>query len=465
MRTATILSLALGTIIGVSLIFSAILIPSALENVVGSTEWLIIPGLLLIALVINHLLVGSRFNSIRLAVGKGEELQNNRNRINSDSIDEQNLSKYYSTLELSKLEESLQLHKKKWIIYAVGALSTFALLTLAFWIANLGRKNYLEILLVLSGILIGIFLFGSYFGIPILLQFNKLEPETEGLVKTKEGEVGIFYSLFIFVAAILYISGSLRGWLAEFTAFVCLLVVFPMFFISRLQGKYFFLFGLHQYFRVRNWDFLEGNFTTILTPGFAASFKYRVKAVLTRIGALIGLIGIVLGLIGSVLGLIDAITIAITGIEPYNEESFILNIAKTLPGPITLYLLFLGLGSLITLFTAPMGYIETWANQGLYDAISLGSSKDEIMQRFAKKNVVRYPSLTRDFGYNILVVSSMMLSLITLTAISSVLSMKYPSVGQGIWLAQRAGGVVFLANVIMNLRSLDEERAIYYFLK
>lgn len=465
MRTASILSLALGAIVGVSLIFFTILTIPTLENVVGSTDWMIIPGLLLFALVINHLLVGSRFNGIRLAVGKDEELQYKGNRVDSDSNDIKNLSRYYSTLELSKLEESLKLRKTKWIIYVLGALSTFVLLTLALWIANLGRKDYLEILLVLSGVLIGAFLFGSYFGIPILLQFNKLEPETEGLIKTEEGEVRIFYLLFILAAVVLYISGSLRGWLAELTAFVFLLVAFPMYFINRLEGKYFFLFGLHQYFRAGNWDFLEGNFVKKHTPGFTVSNKYQIKALMTRIGALIGVIGIVLGLVGSVLGLVDGITTAITGIEPFNEDSFLLNFAKTFPGPITLYLLFLGLGSLITLLTAPMGYIETWANQGLYDAISLASSKDEIIQTFAKKKSVRYPSLTKDFGYNLLVVSSMMLSLITLTAISSVLSVEYTSVGQGIWLAQRAGGVVFLANIIVNLRNLNEERTIYMLAK
>ena len=226
-------------------------------------------------------------------------------------------------------------------------------------------------------------------------------------------------------------------------------LLLPFLLVAQLGGKYFLLFAVHQWYQLWNWDILKGEKVVSGHGVRPITKKWLIGSI-----AFLGILSLPLGIIGSVANIITMLQYP----APQLNNSFLRDIVKVLPGPLSIYLLILGLGPLLSLFLRPLSYVEIWVHQGLY--VRLGSTWTSIFTTAKAKNkydrVVQLPNIVSTFSTNMVIIIGFILLLIGAEAMAPVVLSTSPFVSQAIWLAGGASDVVFLCNVIFLVRNMHE---------
>ena len=221
------------------------------------------------------------------------------------------------------------------------------------------------------------------------------------------------------------------------------------------------MFFIHQCFQLLNWDFLEGS----AIHKKDKPLKQRLKGWAKWILAGAALVSIPIGFISNFSNFMKILFTS----NPLTDTGFLENLLLLVPEPIQSiirnpYLILIGLGPLLTLLLKPMDYVEIWANQGLYDKIGSDWSIEDSNQRRKEYNTqFRLPPRDSEFANNLVLMTGLVLIIIGLSSLSPFFTTKVSFLNEAIWLVERMIEIIFLTNVVIALRSLDEERAIVHF--
>jgi len=268
------------------------------------------------------------------------------------------------------------------------------------------------------------------------------------------------------------IVGLLVNWLSPAGILLSLVLFIPLFLVMQLTGRYFPLFFLHQLFKFRNWDYLEGR--PVNPPGENNPLLV-VKNIMRRILGLVAVSGLIIGVISMITGIGKVITSAITGDNPITSLGFLTTIFEVLDPPVSTILLFIiGIGPLLTLLISPFSNLEVWIHQGIYDKLNSNWSIQEL-----KENVTVYHDVARlPLGESssmafrggrgkrkltlpyLVLFTSMLLITVSFTGLSQLFVLELPVLAEAVWLALRATEIVYIYAIWTALKSLDEERAL-----
>lgn len=218
---------------------------------------------------------------------------------------------------------------------------------------------------------------------------GRLSPEIQGVwEKTADRWILAGGSLVFFLIASLFLwqnKLSLIGFLLGIFLLPIVLLV------SRVEGRFFFLFLLQEVSRARNWDLLEGQ--PLHTPkqrGIRSSLggAKRLQACIAVFSAISGILTIPFVTSEFFLGpLIQSPTLSF-------QKSWFQQ------GGMALVVLLLSLGPLATLATRPFGFLNVWLNQRLYEQIVSPWDIQTMNQNIVRwGHVVRLPQPVREEGF------------------------------------------------------------------
>lgn len=271
--------------------------------------------------------------------------------------------------------------------------------------------------------------------------------------------------LMISLGFILFLGIGTWGILMEHIseeAFLLGLLIFPTaLFISRIQGSFFYLFSIDQWYQVRNYSILEGqklrdNRTTLLRQG---------KGVLNQIRALVVILIIPISLISTLLALYDFISGNFISDEPGLLETVIGTLIPTNFVLITLMLL--SLGPLLVLIAKPFAFVEVWLNQGLYEKISSPWDLDTANDNFERYHTLfPFPNQQPGFRWSLLIAGIGVVTLFGLNLNASIASSDLTivtSLIEGLILVSFVTNIIFLLTLIELNWDLIEEKTLWIF--
>ncbi|MHA2297067.1 MAG: tetratricopeptide repeat protein [Candidatus Hodarchaeales archaeon] len=428
-------------------------------------DWIVIPGLLSLGLTIGYFFIGKRFPGLAFPVRKIDNavldlwIPDRYEKLQSDPRVKYH---HYEEMNLEDLAVPLGLGSKKWQITIFGSVVTIIILSAVLWHENLGRLEYLEWLLIAGIVLMGVAVFyvlqlmtqlinkSTDTGIATrqIEDFNSLE-EIGNILFSKHAFFSYFFGALAFI--IICVSGWLNGWITEGGFSYAFVFLIPLTLIALLEGKFFTMFALHQWYQMKNWDFLKGE---SVHPRKVISNVKRIMAFVAIITLVIGLLSIASNFFEIIMG---------TG-DPVAEKGLLETFVTLIPGPVTIYLLLIGLGPLLTLLLKPLSYVEIYVHQGLYDKIGSTWGRDAMNKRLNEyHDVVRFPPVQPIVTSSLVMITILVLVAVGSTSIMAILSYYLPDFGQAIWIAQRASEIVFISAILPTLWSLNEERAIILF--
>ncbi|MCG3218700.1 MAG: hypothetical protein KAR35_06820 [Candidatus Heimdallarchaeota archaeon] len=195
-----------------------------------------------------------------------------------------------------------------------------------------------------------------------LLQKKNHLPDELTTLFTGKGNV-----LIILGGIAAYFLGGLIGMLYDIITIEGILVglfFLPMaMIVTRISGKFFYLFAINQYSQAKNWSILEGK--KIKTNDKKGS---NIKGLSSQFQAWIALILI----IASVFSSFYAIIRFLIGEAGISEEGGLnKTILPFLPEDnYGLVLVLLTLGPLLALLTRPFDFVNVWMNQGLFEKVA-----------------------------------------------------------------------------------------------
>ncbi|MFW9993566.1 MAG: tetratricopeptide repeat protein, partial [Candidatus Odinarchaeota archaeon] len=462
-----VLLLVSGGVLGISFLALGIISPIISFD---ELDWMLIPGILLLGLLISHLIVGKRFWSLTLPV-RVDTVQDKLRELESDPrssdqylypklkrrLEEKSKRKYhefhyYEEFVLKDIASDSGIKKWQQFFTLVGMVVVVTILTVAFQSAGLGRQVFLDQLLLLLLLVLVIFLLAVLSGFIILAHKKAVEDELKTLLVDRTALISFAAGggFFLVLSAV----GWINGWLDAAGFITGLILLVPFCLVAQLEGRFLMLFAFHQFYQLKNWDFLEG--AMVWDPD-EKGIKNRINGLVKRILAFIALLSIPAGFVGFLAGVLDVLTRTNVLAGGSTLESLFLLI----PGPQALFVLIIGMGPLLTLLLKPFNYIQIWIHSGLYEKIGSDWSLDSLFYHVGKhEDIARLPPTTRNFQYNLSVMTVLVLVLVALSALSGMLPGRYLFLNAGTLIGSQIAGLVFLVNAILVLKNLDEEKAL-----
>ena len=418
-------------------------------------EWIPTLIIALIGIFLGYLLVGRRLSSTTVPIRLSDPVIRSTSGSRNNRLENSPYRKfhYLEEYQLGEIGEGMALDQVQLLITVVGSIMTMAIIASAIFLATpTGNEFYKSFLSNFMNFLVGFILL--LFGYLISYTWKKkLANEVKTLLFSKRAIVSFSVGIIIYsIFSILAIRNGSVAWDGILFGFALLL---PFLLVAQLGGKYFLLFAVHQWHQLWNWDLLKGE---KVVPG--RGFKSHTKRWIIGIIAFIGIISLPIGLIGSLINIIEILQ----NPAPQTNNSLLQGVITSLPGPLSFYLLILGLGPLLSLFLRPLSYVEIWVHQGLYDRLGSKWANDPIMRAINKSDqVVQLPRITPTLSMNMFIITGFILLLIGAEALAPVVSSTSPFISQAIWLAGGASDVVFLLNVIFLFQNIHELNALNLF--
>jgi len=282
------------------------------------------------------------------------------------------------------------------------------------------------------------------------------------LTKVFRGRANRFIILLGFI---LFLGIGFWGILMEHIsgeAFLLGLLIFPTaLFISRIQGSFFYLFSIDQWYQVRNYSILEGQ----KLRDSQATLWGQGKGVLDQIRALIVILIIPISLISTLIALYDFITGNFISDEPGLLETVTGSLIP--PNFVLITLMLLSLGPLLVLIAKPFAFVEVWLNQGLYEKISSPWDLDTANDNFERYHTLfPFPDQQPGFRWSLLIAGTGVLTLFGLNLNASVASSDLPivtSLIEGLILVSFVTSIIFFLTLIELNWDLIEEKTLWIF--
>lgn len=231
--------------------------------------------------------------------------------------------------------------------------------------------------------------------------------------------------------------------------------------VSRVEGKFFYLFSIDQWFRIRNWGILKGE---KIRKSDESSWN-QLKGIISQIQALIALLILPISLISTFLGSIDFLTGNFASEKVGLLESFVDTLLLTEYSSVVL--IFLTLGPLLALISRPFAFTEVWLNQGLYNKISspwdLDTLNDNMKQN---RSLFNFPQKSKGFRLSLFLSSTGILTLlcINLSVSLSTLEESYITfITEGLLVINFVTSIVFFITLIELNWDLIEEKTLWLF--
>ena len=294
----------------------------------------------------------------------------------------------YEEITLKDLGKPLRFTKKLYYIIFMGFLSTFILLVIFYNSITITNFNLLVSTITISIALLFIFLLGMYFLIFIMVIDNfyhgsNYNPFRIFTLSDKKSILSLVIGFSIFL--ILGLNGVFNSFITLQDMILGLFILIPFIMIALLEGKFFTTFAIQNWYLMVNWDFLKG--ISIQKKG--QHIVERLKGFIIRCFAVIALLTITISLISLGINLIDLI-----GVSHFRPTiSYLPPFVKGIPGPISIYILIIGLGPFLTLLIKPLNYTDIWIHQGLYNQI--GSDWTNIYLSENPNNYINYQTTIR----------------------------------------------------------------------
>ncbi len=294
-------------------------------------------------------------------------------------------------------------------------------------------------LLAANSWLIFVILFSFIYLLGLLLFITKKIPEE--VTNVFQGKINV---IIFAISIILYVGTGI--WAFNQAILRIEAVIFGLFFlpialvVSRVEGKYFYLYVINQWNQFRDYDILKG--TELEDLG--GLFK--------RLKAFVALIIVPISLTSTLFGIIDVFTGNLIPDEPGLLENFTSSIMITLPELTTLILFFLTIGPLLILLVRPFSFVEVWLNQGLYEKMVSPWDLDTLKENMDKYNsLFRIPHKIKGFYWSLYISGAAILALIGLNFIvsfSAANSTIYIYIQEGLFLVSFITSIVFFLSLI-----------------
>ncbi|MHA1911600.1 MAG: hypothetical protein ACTSYA_07875 [Candidatus Kariarchaeaceae archaeon] len=301
----------------------------------------------------------------------------------------------------------------------------------------------------------------EYKGTLRLLQKKNHLPDELITLFTGKGNLVI-----IIVGVVAYFFGGLIGLMYDIITIegiIAGLFFLPMaVIVSRITGKFFYLFAINQYSQAKNWSILDGKKIrsnekkSSNLKGLSAQFQAWIAVILIVASIFSSFFAIIRFLIGEA-GIDEGGGLSKTLLPFLPDDNY------------GIILVLLTLGPLLALLTRPFNFVNVWMNQGLYEKI--GSSWDidtrtENVQKYY--SLFRIPQRLPGFRVGLFIASGGILSLISiqfcasLTIIDSEM-MNY--ILQGIILINFINPIIFFMSFYELSRNMEEEKTLMIFAK
>ncbi len=298
--------------------------------------------------------------------------------------------------------------------------------------------------------------------VAIVSSISRKKFQERGFSPSKEQKNLLIILLGAFTYVLFSILGLGQGFIKVPSIIIGLFMVPVVIAVSLIEGKFYFLFGINQYWRARNWDVLAGK----QLYSSKSPLDQKITGMLERMRSLIAVLTMPIGLLSIIGIMIDLIR----GHVPPDQPSFISELSAiffTSPYPEFLSFLFL-IGPLIVLFTRPFDFIATWFNQGLYELIASPWDLDTINQSFEKNNgkMFQFQQLQEGFHETFMFVSGGIMLLTGLFVGIPLLNLGHDAnvvLLQAIFLLQGVAAVITLTSIISTISNLAEEKVTWIF--
>jgi tetratricopeptide (TPR) repeat protein len=376
-----------------------IIITGALSIYIDLSIWIIF--LFIISIIVFIII----YKKGLLGVDIPAELDDNEKKVRMN---------YYEMISWSKFVPK----NKRWQVKIIAWI-TIAWIILSIYINSLSHlgNNFsssvtkiIDILVIVSWI--GIL--GLTVASMVFPGLDEKDPKDLLVRKNKSGSA-IGPCLFF----ILFILNIFFKWYSIESTLLVLLIIQSLMYVSNLEGRFFIMFAINQWFKIRNWDFIRG--TSLRKSSDSDNKVIRsakfVKGLFGQLKALVAFILIPISLITTILQIFTFLFGTIGG-----QENFLSSLISGFfsAGASEVILLILVFGPFLTLITKPFEFVSIYLNQGLYDKLS--SSWDI---KTVYKNNARYGSLFRfpkkeNLTYQILKATTLIFVYLGWTLLSSL---------------------------------------------
>ncbi|MHA2244910.1 MAG: tetratricopeptide repeat protein [Candidatus Hodarchaeales archaeon] len=199
--------------------------------------------------------------------------------------------------------------------------------------------------------------------------------------------------------------------------------------VAGITGRFFYLFTINKYFKIRNWDFINGK---PIRPINGSRWQ-QSKGVITQLHAGLALFFLPIGLLISVItvsfGFLDFMLILLSNDWQMGGIMNTLLTSYFLPESYDILLLLLNLGPLLVILISPFEFVDMWINRGLYDMMA--SSWDEHTLNFNieeyKGRLFYFTHLSPNFHWKVVIYGILFLILPCLGIIGSLSTIEVPS--------------------------------------
>ncbi|MHA1972451.1 MAG: Rab family GTPase, partial [Candidatus Hodarchaeales archaeon] len=359
---------------------------------------------------------------------------------------------HYERIPLEVIETRTGLNKLKSLVGIVGTIEITVLMAIAFRSSRIATNQVFEDFLSTVIIILFVVLILVVLALLILIATKRIIKETRNLIW------GSFNAKVIFITIFAYFTVSgialLRGWGTSQAVLLGLFLLIPMFLVNRLEGKFFIMFAIQQFFQTKNWDFLEGDG---IHPIFTKSD--RIKGLFLRGYSFLSLFLIPASFLGLMLNWLSILIQE----NPVSGSYILEDVLPFLSPELHFLLIFLiGLGPITVLLVKPMAFIENWANQSIYDKIA--SSWKISEEDFNRQSIelIHFPKLSFDFSLNIVLMSCMILINVGLASIARATYSFFPLLSQAVIIANVSASIAFLITLGHSISSLTEEKNMIY---
>jgi len=289
---------------------------------------------------------------------------------------------------------------------------------------------------------------------------DRLSPEVKRIWETAVDKWILVGGFLVFVAASGYAlqKGSLTVVGVALGLFLLPLVLL----VSRVEGRFFFLFLIQEFSRAKNWDLLGGKPLTDPKSGG------RIQGSIQRAQAGTAIVTAILGVLTIPFVLGDFIASSEQAVKQGSTIQ-----AWIGDSGLGYAVIFMSLGPLATLATRPFGFINVWLNQRLYEQIASPWDIKTMNRNIVKwKHVIRLPQPEQKegFGEGIALAGGGILVMIALT-LSSRIANSYHATGSEVMevvfgtlnVLQVVSFFVLLASIVQLLFNMIESRTTWMF--
>ncbi|MHA1541751.1 MAG: tetratricopeptide repeat protein [Candidatus Hodarchaeales archaeon] len=311
----------------------------------------------------------------------------------------------------------------------------------------------IELFVVNSWIVFAVLFILIYFLVIILLITGKLPEEMLNVFR------GLTNKLVFGLSIIIYISIGVWAVINQFFSLEAVVIGFFILpialVISRVEGKFFYLFAINQWSQFRKYDILQGS----QFEGVGGVFK--------QLKALVALLIIPISVLSALLGIFDVITGNLVSDGPGLLESMIDSILIFLPELSAIILFLLTMGPLLILVIRPFAFVEVWLNQGLYEKMASPWDLDTLNDNMQKYSALfRIAHKTKGFRLSLFLSGVSILSLLGLNFVSSLITTDfqiYSFIQDGLVIVTFVTSIVFILTLIELSWDPIEEKTLLLF--